>query len=51
MCALATFLSRKSVRVIGDYAHDCFVMHGMCWAVQGQASKLDPMVGKNFSQL
>ena len=32
MCAPATFLSRKSMCLIGDCTHDCFVMRGMCCA-------------------
>ena len=32
MCAPTTFLSRNLMRVIGEFTHDCFVMHGMCCA-------------------
>ena len=32
MYAPATILNKKSVHVIGECTHDCFVMHGMCCA-------------------
>ena len=32
ICALAACLSEKSILVIGDFTHDCFLMRGMCCA-------------------
>ena len=32
ICVPATCLSKKSVRVIGDFTHNCFGIRDMCYA-------------------